>query len=72
MSIEQIRTCDVFGIKKDVLPYRITVAVVDSAGVPCGIPAIDCEIDFCGRALERAERFIEKACSKPTQLRVKA
>ena len=52
--------CDVFGERYDAKRYSIGIYHEDGTAI------MEKTVDFCVRAVERAQELIDRACSPPT------
>jgi len=61
MGTETIKTCDVYGRRKDVKNYGLVIADEN------GEALLDLQVDLCPKAFERAKRLVQKACTPATR-----
>lgn len=64
MALKEV--CDVFGTAKAVKKYQIMVRPLDDDLKPL-LPVLEKVVAWGPRALERAEKFIERSCSPPSK-----
>jgi len=74
VATTQIRTCDVFGIKKNVQRYRIMIRrvpetaldLLDETADESALHLLDEEVDLSTRAVDRLMRFVQRGLTAPS------
>ena len=63
MAVVEIRTCDVYGVRSNVRPFRLSLTGTADDGTAVDI--LDRTVDLCPQASDRLVRAIERCLTPP-------